>query len=160
MQPRCAKGFPETLVSLQSPSSCRLYWRIGTGRSCPTLRHASTIAQQWLHLNDYCRGNPDRRPVGSADQTDDRFVAMSSKVCNSAMSSKPVDVLRRIKARFMPIADRRTHAAIAPRTYGGSNAHFAKQIYPSNNLCRKPSFRLMSYKLTCTSASCLLLSRW
>ena len=90
MQPRCAKVFPETLVSLQSPSSCRLAWRIDTGRNCPTFRNASTIAEQWLDLNDYCRGNPDRRPVGSAAHTDDRFVAMSSKVCNSAMSSKPV----------------------------------------------------------------------
>lgn len=31
--------------------------------------------------------NPDRRPVGSAAQLHDRFVAMSSRVCNSALSS-------------------------------------------------------------------------
>ena len=40
-----------------------------------------------MHLNDTLRCNPDRRPVGSAAQTDDRFVAISSKVCNFALSS-------------------------------------------------------------------------
>ena len=88
MQPRYAKVFPETLVSLQFPfimSPILAHWH---RRKLSDIRNASTIAQQWLHLNDYCRGNPDHRPVGSAAQTDDRFVAMSSKVCDFEMSSK------------------------------------------------------------------------
>jgi hypothetical protein len=32
------------------------------------------------------RGNADRRLVGSAAQLDDRFVAMGSSVCNSALA--------------------------------------------------------------------------
>ena len=39
-------------------------------------------------------------------------------------------------------------------------AHFAKQIYLSSNLCRKPSLRPMSWKLICTNASWRLLIRW
>jgi 3(or 17)beta-hydroxysteroid dehydrogenase len=38
----------------------------------------------------YASSNPDRRPVGSTAQLDDCFVAMSSRVCSSALSS--VDV--------------------------------------------------------------------
>ena len=83
----------------KSSSSCCLSWGIGTGRSCPTFRNASTIARQWLNLNDSFRGNPDRRPVGSAAQTDDRFVAMSSRVCISALSSTAAQrVQKRAKA--------------------------------------------------------------
>ena len=136
MQPRYAKVFPETQVSLQSPSSCRLSWRIGTGRSYPTLRHVSTIAQQWLHLNDYCRGNPDRRPVGSADQTDDRFAAMSSKVCNSAMSSATVGRIDESAVCSSPIADLERHITITHICWQGWRCERAVQTRSLLNLLR------------------------
>ena len=55
----------------------------------------------------------------------------------STLSSKPVDVLRRIKARFMPLADRRTHAAIAPRTYGGQQCPFCETDLPRQQLVQE-----------------------
>ena len=49
--------------------------------------------------------------------------------------------------------------ACVVKVFGAAHyGNFAKQIYRFKNLCRKPSFRLMSYKLTSTSASWRLLS--
>ena len=67
---------------------------------------------QWLYLNDSLRCNPDRRSVGSSAQSDDCFVAMSPRVCNSALSSKAADPSQSLNGwiqsdsnlkRFIPI---------------------------------------------------------
>ena len=65
------------------------------------------------------------------------FRAVGSNSWSSALSSKPVDVLRRIKARFMPLADRRTYAAIAPRTYGGQQCPFCETDLPRQQLVQE-----------------------
>lgn len=45
-------------------------------------------------------GNPDRCPVGRAAQSNARFLAMSSRVCSTTLSSQPATALQRMKERF------------------------------------------------------------
>ena len=65
------------------------------------------------------------------------FRAVGSNSWSSALSSKPVDALRRIKALFMPLADRRTYAAIAPGAYGGQQCPFCETDLPRQQLVQE-----------------------